>query len=134
MTGCVVKEIFPFNCNGVPVVVDLSGPASARGAPGDRGPSFTPVVCITSKFVMLIEDKWLNSPAAQRLSGTAEMEKKLPLSATRAPYFFKPLSTAFSGVVQLSGIKKLCLRRTRWPIAGTFVTDAAVVEAKCVAG
>ena len=60
--------------------------------------------------------------AGQRSSGVTEIEKnELPLSATIAPYFFNPSSTAFSSFVQSDGITKAAFSRSRWPIAGKFV-------------
>ena len=75
---------------------------------------------MTSKFVRPTVLRWSKQPAGQRSSGVTEMEKKFPLSATSAPYFLSALRTAFSCCVQLPGMAKLDLRRSRWPIAGTF--------------
>src|SRR5690348_2640904 len=106
-----------------------SAPAFAVGAPGDRGPPFGPVLCTTSKLVIPTIEMWLKAFAGQRLSGVTEIEKKFPLSATKAPYFFKPRNMAFSSMLQGFEITKLDLSRSRCPIAGTFVCVAAVVEA-----
>ena len=76
---------------------------------------------MTSKFVMLMLVKWSKQPAGQRSSGVTEIEKKPPLSATSAPYFFNPSSTAFSSFVQPDGMTKPAFNRTRWPMAGRFV-------------
>src|SRR5437870_4313673 len=106
-----------------------SGPALASGAPGERGPSLVPVVWMTSKFVMPMLEMWLKALAGQRSSGVTEIEKKLPLSATIAPYFFNASSIAVSSLAQVEGITKLDLSRSRWPMAGTLVWVADVVEA-----
>ena len=62
--------------------------------------------------------KWSKHLAGQRSSGVTEMENTLPLSATKAPYFFNPRSTAFSSLVQFSGMTKPAFNRKRCPIAG----------------
>ena len=54
-----------------------------------RGPSLGPVVEMTSKLLMSIRERLSNALAAKRSSGQTEMEKKLPLSATIAPYFVR---------------------------------------------
>src|SRR5262245_36953961 len=95
-------------------------PASAVGAPAERGPSLGPVVWMTSKFVIEMLVRCVNTFAGHRLSGVTEMEKKLPLSATIAPYFFNPRRTAFSGELQSLGILNVAFNRNRCPIAGTF--------------
>src|SRR4029077_9044399 len=106
---------------GEPKATDRFEPALATGAPGDRGPSFGPVLWMTSKLVMPTEEMWLKALAGHRSSGVTEIEKKFPLSATKAPYFFSPIKMAFSSMLQLEGMTKLDLRRNRWPIAGTLV-------------
>src|ERR1051326_4557235 len=108
MTGGVpVKVTEPFRFAVGVIGTDRSGPALALGAPEERGPSVGPVVWITSKFVMPMLEMWLKALAGQRLSGVIEMEKKPPLSATNAPYFFKPRSNAFSSAAQLFEMTKL---------------------------
>src|SRR5271170_2927006 len=110
---------------GWPTAAGWFGPALAAGGPGERGPPVGPVVWMTSKLVMLMLVRSLKQLAGQRSSGVTEMEKKLPLSATIAPYFCKPSRMAFSSMVQLVGMTKLDLRRKRWPIDGrlTFVLE-----------
>jgi hypothetical protein len=85
----------PLGSTIVPVSVVLSvltfwsAPALTVGAPCERGPSFGPVVWITSKLLTSIEERLLNAFDENRSSGQTEMEKKPPLlSATIAPYFF----------------------------------------------
>ncbi|MND08010.1 hypothetical protein D3C83_303680 [compost metagenome] len=68
---------------------------------------------MTSKFVIATLRRLSKHSAGQRLSGVTEMEKKFPLSATMAPYFFSAVRTAFSCFVQFSGIAKDDLSRTR---------------------
>src|SRR5882724_9838471 len=79
----------PCRITGLVMAAVWSEPALTVGAPAERGPSLTPVVATISKFVMPILRKLSKQPAGQRSSGVTEMEKKLPLSATSAPYFFK---------------------------------------------
>ena len=62
---------------------------------------------MTSKLVMPTVDRWLKALAGQRSSGVTEMEKKPPLSATMAPYFFKASRMAFSCLAQVAGMTKL---------------------------
>jgi hypothetical protein len=66
---------------------------------------------MTSKFVMATFRRLLKQFAGQRLSGLTETEKKLPLSATIAPYFFSAFSTTFSCFVQFAGMAKDDLSR-----------------------
>src|SRR5579862_4579882 len=103
----------PCNLAGTPNGTMQSGPALATGAPGDRGPPLGPVPWTTSKFVIPTVEIWLNALAGHRSSGVTEIEKKLPLSATRAPYFLSPRRMAFSSVLQVEGMTKLDLSRKR---------------------
>src|SRR3989442_8848728 len=118
--GGPIHVTLPCSVTGCPDDTVRSGPAFAPGGFGERGPSFWPVVWMTSKFVMPTLVKLSKQPAGQRLSGVTEMEKKFPLSATNAPYLLSAVRTAFSCFVQLSEMAKPDLRRSRWPIAGTF--------------
>ena len=105
-----------------------SMPASAVGAPAERGPSVAPVATTTSKLEMsqlsapALVPRWSKAVAGQRSSGQIEIEKKLPLSATNAPYFFSPRAIACSAADQLAGTTKDDFKRSRWPIAGMFTS------------
>src|SRR5580765_7479979 len=102
MTGAAPVAITkPCNVTGDPRDTFWSGPAEALGAPGERGPSLAFVAWTTSKLVMPTDEIWLKAFAGQRSSGVIEMEKKLPLSATIAPYFFSPSKMAFSSLLQV---------------------------------
>src|SRR5262245_53910791 len=127
--------MLPLSCNGTAGGMVRSGPASAEGAPGDRGPSLAPVVRMTSKLVTDRAVRWLKALAGQRRSGTAETEKnELLLSAMMPPYFLSAAATAFSCLVQLLGTTKVAFKRSRWPMAGTSGLVVDGDEAKWVAG
>ena len=82
---------------------------------------------ITSKFVTETLLRWLKAEPDHRSSGTAEIEKKPPLSATIAPYFINAVKIAFSSFDHVAGIWKFGFKRKRCPMAGRselFVTDA----------
>src|SRR6266487_4514769 len=66
----------PSSVPGCPGDTVRSGPAFAAGGFGERGPSFWPVVWMTSKFVMPTVLKRSKQPAGQRLSGVTEIDRK----------------------------------------------------------